>query len=218
MTDPQEVMVREQIEARGVRTPEVLEAMRSVRRELFVPEYLRADAYDDRPLEIGLGQTISQPFMVALMTEALRPAGAGSVLEIGTGSGYQTAILARLIPRVYTVERLPDLLHGAKRVLTSLGVGNVEYKAGDGTLGWPEHAPFDRILIAAAAPEIPRKLLMGQLAEGGIAVVPASEAGNDWQTLFRVRKIGGELQREDLGGCRFVPLVGQEGYPGGDGA
>jgi protein-L-isoaspartate(D-aspartate) O-methyltransferase len=217
--DPQEHMIRMQVEARGVRTPAVLEAMRRVPREWFVPEYLREDAYEDRPLEIGLGQTISQPYMVAVMTEAVLPAGARSILEIGTGSGYQTAILARLIPQVYTVERLPELLHRAQQTLGALGIRNVEYRVGDGTLGWKEHAPFDRILIAAAAPEIPRRLLIDQLAEGGIALVPAAAgAMGDWQNLYRVRRMRGELQVEDLGGCRFVPLVGEEGYPGGDGA
>src|SRR5512133_2008752 len=126
--DPQEQMIREQIEARGVRTPEVLEAMRRVPREQFVPAYLREAAYEDRPLEIGLGQTISQPFMVAMMTEAVLPAGAKSILEIGTGSGYQTAILAQLVPQVYTVERLPELLHSAQRTLHRLGIRNVQYK------------------------------------------------------------------------------------------
>lgn len=217
--DPREEMIRQQIEARGVRTPAVLEAMRRLPRERFVPAYLHEAAYEDRPLEIGLGQTISQPYMVAVMTEAVLPAGARSILEIGTGSGYQTAILARLIPQVYTIERLPVLLRSARRTLCELGISNVRYKLGDGTLGWKEYAPFDRILIAAAAPEIPQKLLLSQLAEGGVAVLPASDSViRGWQTLYRVRKIHGELHSEDLGGCQFVPLVGEEGYPGGDGA
>ncbi len=172
--DPLERMVQMQIEARGVRTPAVLEAMRQVPREQFVPVSLRGEAYEDFPLPIGCGQTISQPFMVAVMTEGILPEGARSILEIGTGSGYQTAILAKLIPQVYTIERLPELLQGAREVLELLGIRNVHYRVGDGTLGWREYAPFDRILITAAAPDIPRRLLLGQLAEGGVALVPAS--------------------------------------------
>lgn len=215
--DPLERMIREQIEARGVRTPAVLEAIRQVPRDRFVPPELRTEAYEDWPLPIGCGQTISQPYMVAVMTEALLPTGARSILEIGTGSGYQTAILAKLVPQVYTVERLPELLHGAQQAMMELGINNVHFKTGDGTLGWQTHAPFDRILIAAAAPEIPRKLLLGQLSEAGVAVVPVSDdAVGGWQTLYRVRKVEGELQREDLGGCRFVPLIGEEGYHSGD--
>ncbi len=212
--EPLEQMILEQIEARGMHDPAVLEAMRQVPREKFVPPELREEAYDDCPLLIGCGQTISQPYMVAIMTEAVLPVGAGSILEIGTGSGYQTAILAKLIPRVYTIERLPELLRGAQRVLMELGINNVHSKAGDGTLGWPTHAPFDRILIAAAAPEIPRRLLLGQLSEGGVAVVPVSDEGSSgWQTLYRVRRVRDDLQQEDLGGCRFVPLLGEVGYP-----
>ena len=214
--DPLERMIREQIEARGVRTPAVLEAFRQVPRERFVPPDLRAEAYEDWPLPIGAGQTISQPYMVAVMTEAILPAGAQRILEIGTGSGYQTAILAKLIPQVYTIERLPELLRGAQRTLMELGINNVRFKVGDGTVGWQSHAPFDRILIAAAAPGIPRKLLLGQLSEGGVAVVPVSdEEASGWQRLYRVKKIDGELQKEDCGGCRFVPLIGEEGYPDG---
>lgn len=214
--DPLERMIREQIEARGVRAPAVLEAFRQVPRDRFVPPELREEAYEDWPLPIGAGQTISQPYMVAVMTEAVLPAGAQSILEIGTGSGYQTAILAKLIPQVYSIERLPELLHGARRTLMELGINNVRFKVGDGTLGWKSHAPFDRVLIAAAAPEIPQKLLLGQLREGGVAVVPVSdESANGWQTLYRVRKVDGALQKEDCGGCRFVPLIGDEGYPSG---
>lgn len=209
-SEQMEEMLRWQIAERGVGSPAVLEAMRQVPRERFVPIDMLPDAYTDQALPIGHGQTISQPFMVALMTEAIAAGHDDRVLEIGTGSGYQTAILAKLAKRIYTIERIPVLMQEAKQRLRQMGIDNVEYRAGDGTLGWPEDAPFDRILIAAAAPTIPAKLLESQLADGGIAVLPAGMG--DWQYLWKISRRGGRLQREDLGGCRFVRLIGAEGW------
>lgn len=205
-----ERMLQWQIVERGVTSPLVLQAMREVPRERFVPSDMLPDAYTDQALPIGRGQTISQPFIVALMTEALAIRPEDRVLEIGTGSGYQTAILAKLAKRVYTIERLAPLLEEAKQRLTRMGIENVEYRAGDGTLGWPEQAPFDRILITAAAPTIPQHLLLSQLVDDGIAVVPAGMG--DWQYLWRITRKGDQLAREDLGGCRFVRLIGAEGW------
>jgi protein-L-isoaspartate(D-aspartate) O-methyltransferase len=202
-------MVEEQIRARGVRDERVLSAMEQVPRHLFVPLELRASAYDDEPLPIGEGQTISQPFIVAEMTQALRMKGAEKVLEIGTGSGYQTAVLSKLCGEVVTVERLASLSGAARKLLDSLGISNVTYVVGDGSLGYPEKAPYDRILSAAASPSVPPPW-MEQLAEGGIVVLPL---GGRWeQVLARVTKRGGKADSEVLGGCRFVPLLGVHGF------
>jgi protein-L-isoaspartate(D-aspartate) O-methyltransferase len=202
-------MVEEQIRARGIRDPRVLSVMEEVPRHLFVPLGLRGTAYSDEPLPIGEGQTISQPYIVAEMTEALRMSGGEKVLEIGTGSGYQTAILSKLCREVVTVERLPSLSEAARRRLEDLGMTNVAYVVGDGSMGCPERGPYDRILSAAASPDVPAPWI-GQLAEGGIAVLPMG--GRYEQVLTRVTKRGGRTQQEVLGGCRFVPLIGEYGF------
>lgn len=204
-------MVQGQIRARGVRDERVLSAMEEVPRHLFVPPDLRDAAYDDGPLPIGDGQTISQPFIVAEMTQALRLSGSEKVLEIGTGSGYQTAILSRLCREVVTVERLASLSGAARTRLEGYGARNVTYVVGDGSLGCPEHSPYDRILSAAASPNVPPPWLE-QLAEGGIIVLPMG--GRLEQMLARVTKRDGETRTEVLGGCRFVPLVGEFGFRG----
>ena len=205
-----EQMLRKQLRGRGIRDRRVLGAMAKVPRERFVPEDYRNEAYSDRALSIGWGQTISQPYIVALMTEALELSGPEKVLEIGTGSGYQTAILAELAGQVFSVERCPELSAGAATVLAELGHSSVTLKVGDGSLGWPEEAPFDRIIVTAAAAECPRSLF-GQLEEGGVLVIPVGQ--QDYQTLQAIRKVDGRPQRRDLSACRFVPLLGAQGWP-----
>ncbi|MBI2901849.1 MAG: protein-L-isoaspartate(D-aspartate) O-methyltransferase [Planctomycetes bacterium] len=203
-----ERMVREQIEERGVRDPRVLEALRRVPRELFVPPEYADRACDDRPLPIGSGQTISQPYIVACMTEALALRGGEKVLEIGTGSGYQTAVLCTLGASVRSVERIPELADSARARLTDLGFAP-GLRTGDGTVGWPEESPFDRILVTAGAPEMPISLLT-QLREGGIMVVPVG--GEREQELFVVRREEGFVKRTRICSCVFVKLVGREGW------
>ncbi len=205
-----ERMVAEQIAARGIRNPRVLAAMQQVPRHLFVPEAYRAEAYGDHPLPIGQGQTISQPFIVAYMTALLDLQGDEKVLEIGTGSGYQAAVLAHLAREVHTVERLPQLAAQAQARLEALGLDNVHVHVGDGTLGLPEYAPYDAILITAAAPEVPAPLLT-QLAEGGRLVAPVGDRG--YQHLERWTRRDGRLHREILEAVAFVPLVGEHGWP-----
>jgi len=203
-------MVRQQIKARGIRQERVLETMQSVPRHLFVPAQSRHSAYYDGPLSIGQGQTISQPYIVALMTEALELKGYERVLEIGTGSGYQTAILSQLASLVYTVERIPELAHEAQDLLHQLGYQNVQIRVADGTLGWPEYAPYDAIIVTAASPDVPEPLTE-QLAEGGRLVAPV---GGSWsQSLVRIRRQGGRLRRQELTTVAFVPLIGQYGWP-----
>ncbi|MFZ1947740.1 MAG: protein-L-isoaspartate(D-aspartate) O-methyltransferase [bacterium] len=206
-------MVEFQIKSRGVTDPLVLAAMQKVPRHVFVaPEHQEA-AYDDRPLPIGSGQTISQPYMVAVMTEALKLAGGERVLEIGTGSGYQTAILAETGAEVVTVERKRDLARAAEATLRELGYVNIEFVVGDGSGGHPERAPYDGILVTAGAPEIPR-VLAEQLGEGGRLVIPV---GNSLQqTLTRVTRRGERFEEERLEGCVFVPLIGEFGWSEGD--
>jgi len=200
-------MVRTQLEARDIRDPRVLEAFRSIDRARFVPPERRREAYGDHPVGIGRGQTISQPYIVALMTQALDLAGDQRVLEIGTGSGYQTAMLARLAAQVYTIEVHAALQQRARAVLDALGFHNVHYRVGDGRAGWPEEAPFDRILCAAAAEQVPPAWI-DQLADGGVLVTPVG--GGLAQTLTRLEKRGGEVHRRDFCPCRFVPLVGED--------
>lgn len=205
-------MVRLQIENRDITDQRLLDAMRTVPRHAFVPPGSRTTAYSDFPVPIGHGQTISQPYMVAFMTQALYLRGAEKVLEIGTGSGYQTAILAVLAASVFTVERIPELAAMAERTLGSLGFTNVSFKTGDGGPGWPEEAPFDRILVTAAAPSVPAAL-RGQLADNGILVVPVG----DWrrsQIIVAVRRTGGSFTFQESIGCRFVPLIGEGGFAG----
>ena len=196
-------MVAEQIEARGVRDRRVLAAMSTVPRHLFVPDALREDAYDDTPLPIGFGQTISQPYIVAYMTELLRVEPAHKVLEIGTGSGYQAAVLAEVAANVYSVELLPELAERATATLKSAGYGNVRVRTGDGYQGWPEHAPFDRIIVTAAPDAVP-PALVDQLAEEGRLVIPVGTAS---QFIRIVTRRNGRLREETTIPVRFVPLV-----------
>lgn len=202
-------MVEEQILDRGIKDPRVLAAMKKVPRHLFVEEALQNQAYNDRPLPIGEKQTISQPYMVALMTEALELKGNERVLEIGTGSGYQTAILAELAQEVYSIERIRSLAIRARKLLYDLGYFNVEIKIFDGTLGWPEKSPFDAILVTAGSPDIPRPLY-DQLSLGGKLVIPVGNT--EIQDLIRVRKTAEGMKKESLGGCRFVKLIGRYGW------
>jgi protein-L-isoaspartate(D-aspartate) O-methyltransferase len=205
-------MVTQQIAARGVRDRRTLAAMVAIPRHCFVPPTLADAAHDDAPLPVGHGQTISQPFMVALMTAALAPRRRDRVLEIGTGSGYQTAILAHLVRRVYTIERLPALAEAARRRLADLGLANVEYRVGDGSMGWPEAAPFDGILVTAATPAIPEPLA-AQLALGGRIAVPVGDLALQ-ELVVGVRSPDGLVTR-DAGACRFVPLIGRHAFPEG---
>ncbi len=202
-------MVEEQIVARGIKDPRVIMAMKKVPRHLFVEEALQGQAYSDHPLPIGEKQTISQPYMVALMTEALLLKGKEKVLEIGTGSGYQTAILAELAEKVFSIERIRSLAIRARELLYRLGYYNFEIKIFDGTLGWVEVSPFDAIIVTAGAPNIPQSLI-DQLAMGGRLVIPVGDAYV--QDLIRVTKTEEGLKKEDLGGCRFVKLIGRYGW------
>jgi protein-L-isoaspartate(D-aspartate) O-methyltransferase len=204
-------MVERNIVARGVRDALVLEAMRKVPRELFVPNSLREFAYEDSPLPIGGEQTISQPYIVAFMTEALMLRGGEKVLEIGAGSGYAAAVLSEIAADVYTVERLGRLADKAAATLADLGYDNVHVLHGDGTQGWPEHAPYDAIVVAAGAPQVPRSLKQ-QLKVGGRLVIPVG-ADQRAQELVRVVHISTNQYRgEDIAGVRFVPLIGDEGW------
>lgn len=204
-------MVRNQIEARGVTDERVLEAMRTVPREQFVPEDMRSRAFTDGPLPIGAGQTISQPYIVALMAAALELEPGDRVLEIGTGSGYAAAILGEIADEVFTIERHADLADQARAVLADLGCDNVHVRHGDGTLGWQEEAPFDAIVSAAAGPSVPDSL-ESQLAVGGRLVMPVGDKIMH-QSLVRVRRTpDGTYESEDLGAVRFVPLIGEEGF------
>jgi len=205
-----EAMVERQIRRRGIRDPRALEAMLAVPRHEFLPSDRGDQSYEDHPVDIGWGQTISQPYMVALMTEALRLRGKEKVLEVGTGSGYQTAILAKLCTSVYTIERLPELSERSGRLLTRLGFTNIRFRAGDGTLGWPEEAPFDGIMVTAGAPSVPLSL-EAQLADGGRLVIPVGGRGG--QDLLVLERRGAEIHHENLGGCIFVRLIGREGWP-----
>jgi protein-L-isoaspartate(D-aspartate) O-methyltransferase len=207
---PLERMIQQQLVERGIRDERVIEAVRATPRERFFPEDAQGEAYADRPGAIGLGQTISQPYIVALMTQHLDVRPGHTVLELGTGSGYQTAILARLAGEVYSIERLKPLLDDAFERVLSLGVRNVHFRHGDGTVGWPERAPFDRILVAAGAPVLPAALLKGQLKDGGVAVLPVGP--HDEQMLVEVHKRGDRLESKEVCPCRFVKLIGEEGW------
>jgi protein-L-isoaspartate(D-aspartate) O-methyltransferase len=204
-------MVESQIVSRGVRDPAVLDAMLSVPREAFViPEYADA-AYEDRPLPIGEDQTISQPYIVAWMTEALRLSASDRVLEIGTGSGYAAAILSCIVAQVYTVERIEKLTTCARQRLQSLGYLNVHVQYANGTLGWPEHAPYDGIVVTASGPHVP-EALKTQLGIGGRLVMPVGSHPSYQQLIRLTRKDDVTYQQEDLGGVAFVPLIGAEGW------
>jgi protein-L-isoaspartate(D-aspartate) O-methyltransferase len=199
-------MVDTQLVSRGVHDPRVLDAMHKVPRHMFVDEALRDQAYNDHPLPISDRQTISQPYIVALMTEALSLQGTEKVLEIGTGSGYQTAILAELANRVYSIERILSLSQRARQVMQDLGYRNVALKVGDGTLGWPEEAPFDAILVSAGSPLVPQPLV-DQMAVGARLVIPVGDHLS--QELVLVERAAEGIRKTNLGGCRFVDLIGK---------
>jgi protein-L-isoaspartate(D-aspartate) O-methyltransferase len=204
-------MVAEQLEKRGIQNPWVLQGMLDIPRHFFVPDEHHLKAYEDRPLPIGHGQTISQPYIVALMIELLEPQPEFRVLEVGLGSGYSAAVLRRVVKEVYAIERDEKLLEETRRRLERLGLGQVQMKAGDGTLGWSEAAPFDAILVTAGSPKIP-ETLVAQLKVGGAMVIPVG--GRDEQKLVRVVKTSEtHFQEKELIAVRFVPLIGQEGWP-----
>lgn len=206
-------MVERQLAARGIRDPRVLDAMRAVPREAFLAPQQAAQAYDDGPLPIGAGQTISQPYVVAFMIEVVAPAADDRALEIGTGSGYSAAVLAQIVAEVYTVERIPALADAAAARLAALGYRSVQVRCGDGTLGWPERAPYDVIVVTAGGPRVPPALL-DQLAPGGRLVMPVGDDPR-FQRLVRVwRRPDGSLVEEALESVAFVPLIGEQGWPG----
>lgn len=213
LTDPyrqaRERMVQDQIRARGITDERLLTVMEQVPREQFVPPAEQSSAFSDRALPIDWGQTISQPYMVAAMTQCLQLEAQHCVLEIGTGSGYQTAILARLAREVYTIERLKPLQDAARSLLTSLGITNVIYRVGDGSIGWPEFAPFDGIMVTAGAPEVPPSLAR-QLVDGGRMAIPIGEQGE--QILIVVERRGEKIHETPRFACRFVKLIGQEAW------
>ncbi len=200
----------EELRRLGIHDEKVLSVMEKIPRHLFVPEYMRHLAYEDSPLPIGHGQTISQPYIVALMTEALELQGEEKVLEIGTGSGYQTAILAELAREIFSIERLHTLAEGARRRLELLGYGNVHVRVGDGTLGWPEEAPFHRIIVTGGLPQLPHSL-WEQLADGGRLIAPIG--GRYDQYLWLYIKERGAQRKRALCPCTFVPIVGAHGWP-----
>ncbi len=208
-------MVRKQLAGRGITDPRILQAMADIPRHYFVDEELWEAAYRDGPLSIGYGQTISQPYIVAYMTQALQlpEDGRATVLEIGTGSGYQAAILSRLAQKVYTVERITALAERARQIFEMLEIDNIEIKVMDGGYGWPEHSPYEAIIATAAAPEIPAPLV-DQLAEDGVLVAPV---GPRWkQELYRVQWAGDKLLKEKLAPVAFVPLIGEHGWEEAD--
>ncbi len=213
MVDPvrsRERMVREQIEARGVSDPAVLSAMRSLHRHLFVEEALAYKAYSDGPLPIGEGQTISQPYIVALMSELLEVEEGMKVLEIGTGSGFQAAVLAHMGAEVYTVERIKKLFFVARKRFMDMRMFSVKLKLDDGTMGWADEAPFDRIIVTAGGPEVPEPLV-DQLADNGRMLIPVGTSKRN-QTLILIEKKDGEVTRTDKGAVAFVDLVGNHGW------
>lgn len=203
-------MIAEQIVARGIKAPHVIETMGRVPRHIFVDDALRDQAYMDGPLNIGEGQTISQPYIVAFMTESLQLTGQESVLEIGTGCGYQTTLLALLTKQIHTVERIKSLAIKARSRFKLMGLKNIVMRVGDGSQGWPEAAPFDRIIVTCAAPVKP-EALMGQLKVGGLLVVPVA-VGRDDQDLLQFKRTEQGFSTENLGPCRFVRLIGKYGY------
>jgi len=204
-------MIEQDIRRRGVRDPRVLDAMATIPRERFVPPAVRTSAYEDHPLPIDFGQTISQPFIVAYMTELLAVTPDAKVLEIGTGSGYQTAVLARLARTVHTVERIDALRERTAQTIAELQLTNIVLHAGDGSLGLPAFAPFDRIIVTAAAPRVPPPLVV-QLADGGRLVIPVG--GDTEQTIVQVIRKGSRTIETTMLACRFVKLIGQEGWGG----
>ena len=204
-----ERMVKNQLMARSIRDERVLKAMEKIPRHLFIQEALAGEAYNDHPVPIGEKQTISQPYIVALMTEALELEGSENTLEIGTGSGYQTAILAELSSRVYTIERIKSLLVKARKLLAKLNYDNILFKAFDGTLGWKDYAPFDAIMVTAGAPSVPEPL-KEQLADNGRIIIPVGDRYT--QELIKITRKGENFEQESFGGCRFVNLIGVHGW------
>jgi protein-L-isoaspartate(D-aspartate) O-methyltransferase len=204
-----ERMVQEQIIARGVKDERVLEAMRKVPRHLFVEKTYYHQVYNDYPLPVGHGQTISQPYMVAVMTELLELKGDEKVLEVGTGSGYQTAVLALLCSKVYTMERIAELTKDARSKLEKLGFRNISFMVGDGSIGWPDYAPYKGIIVTAGAPDIPNALIE-QLDENGRLVIPVGH--EHCQVLNVVKKHKGRIYRKEIFECTFVPLLGKQGW------
>jgi protein-L-isoaspartate(D-aspartate) O-methyltransferase len=202
-------MVEDQLISRGIRDSRVIAAMGKVPRHLFVEEALQTQAYSDHPLPIGEKQTISQPYMVALMTEALQLTGKEKILEIGAGSGYQAAILAEIAKQVFSIERILSLAMKARKLIQDLGYSNVEIKFSDGTQGWVEESPFDAIIVTAGAPDVPQPLI-DQLAMDGRLVIPVGNSSS--QDLIRLTRTEKGISREDLGGCRFVKLIGRYGW------
>ena len=202
-------MVKEQLEARGISDPRILGAFLEVPRHRFVEENLKYRAYEDYPLSIGYGQTISQPYMVALMTQSLMPGPEDAVLEIGTGSGYQAAILSRLCRMVYSIERISSLSSRSRKVHDELGYYNINVRIGDGSQGLAKEAPFDGIIVTAGAPHVP-EALTAQLAEGGRLIIPVGD--ESLQDLKRITKTREGLKEESLGGCRFVKLIGKNAW------
>ncbi len=202
-------MVEKQLIPRGIKESRIIEAFLKVQRHKFIPRELRSSAYADFPVPIGENQTISQPYIVALMTKCLNLSGDEKILEIGTGSGYQTAILAELCSRVYSIERFESLAKRAEYLLNDLGYSNIEIRTGDGTLGWPQQSPFSRIIITAAAPRVPLPLAE-QLSENGIMILPQGEIFS--QALTLIKKKNGVLKAESICGCVFVPLIGKYSF------
>lgn len=206
-----ERMVQEQLQPRGITDIRVLQAMAEVPRHLFVEDAMRAQAYGDYPLPIGGDQTISQPLVVAAMTQALQLTGTEKVLEIGTGSGYQASVLSRLCEKVYTVERINSLLAGARKIFDTLHYYNILSRLDDGTMGWQEYAPYDAIIVTAGGPEVPQPLV-DQLADNGRMVIPVGE--REVQELHLVKKVDGEVEIEKMESVRFVSLIGEHGWNG----
>lgn len=206
LAERRNAMVTQQIENRGIRDARVLTAMRQIPRHEFVPEEFRDSAYQDRPLGIGYGQTISQPYIVAFMTEQLAPKPKDRILEVGTGSGYQAAILSKLVAEVYSIEIVPELAEQAGEILKKLGLANVHTKAGDGYQGWGEHEPFDGIIVTCAPDHVPSPLVR-QLKEGGRMIIPVGDHGD--QSLYLLEKRGGKIERKAVLPVRFVPMTGK---------
>lgn len=212
--EARERMFKWDLTGRGITDPGVMQVMKEIRREEFVPAAYQSQAYDDNPLPIGVGQTISQPYIVALMTQELRLNPYCEVLEVGTGSGYQTAILSRLAKKVYTIEKFAQLSESAQAVLSRFDISNVEFYVGDGSYGWPEKRIFDRIIITAAVPKMPQPLVE-QLAEGGVIVGPVGFSGV--QELLVCEKKNGKITEKAVCGCRFVKLLGKYGFEEAEG-
>ena len=209
-TSKRQRMVETQLLPRGITDPRVIAAMRKVPRHLFLDEALWPEAYEDHPAPIGEKQTISQPYIVALMTEALHLKGKERILEIGTGSGYQTAILAEIAEQVYSIERLPNIAKTARKIIDRLHYTNIVITIGDGTLGWKEHCPYDGIIVTAAAPYAPKPLLE-QLEIGGRLVIPIGDESTQDLTVY-IRESQEKYEKESYGGCRFVKLIGEQGW------